>query len=132
MRDPPMPVSRPGNACDDRAMILGPEGMRDLQSRADSLNEEARNRQWKPGRLDRKALAMLSRAEGTVISRDAIIEMLNEMGARRMCQMDARLVTLVMDSAAAQDLESVAELPEAEEALRAVAGLVRSLARPRA
>jgi hypothetical protein len=36
------------------------------------------------------------------------------------------LVTLLIDSAAAQDLPDIAALPEAQEALLAVAGFVRT------
>ncbi|WP_157876768.1 hypothetical protein [Streptomyces graminilatus] len=103
--------------------------MRDLRARAECLSTEAGNRRWKPGRSDRKALAILGRAAGPVIPREAIEEMLIGMGARGVNRMDDRLVTLLIDSAAAQDLPDIAESPEAQEALLAVAGFVRTAVR---
>ncbi|MFI9829672.1 hypothetical protein ACIHIX_18505 [Streptomyces sp. NPDC051913] len=110
-------------------MMLGADGMLDLQARAEGLSADARSRRWKPGRSDRKALAILNRANGAVVPREAITEMLDEMGARGVNRMDARLITLLVDSAAAQDLPSVAALPETQQALSAVAALVHAVAR---
>lgn len=111
-------------------MVLGAEGMRALQARAEFLSAAFRNRQWNPGRPDRKALAILKRSDGEVIPREAITAMLKEIRAHSVTQMDARLLTLLVDSAAAQDLPSIAALPEAQQALRAVATVVRLVATP--
>lgn len=110
-------------------MMLGTEGMRNLQARAEGLSADSRNSRWKPGRYDRMALAILNRACGTMVPREAITEMLDEIGARGVNRMDARLITLLIDSAAAQDLPSVAALPETQQALHAVAELVHAVAR---
>lgn len=100
-----------------------------MQARAEALSAESRSRRWKPGRSDQKALAILNRADGTMVSREAITEMLDEVGARGVNRMDARLISLLVDSAAAQDLPSIAALPEAQQALHAVADLVHAVAR---
>ncbi|MBW1597261.1 hypothetical protein [Streptomyces sp. JJ38] len=84
--------------------------------------------QWTPGRSDLKALKMLGPREGTEIPQEAIGDMLATLDVHHLNRMDGRLVALLVDSGAAQDLPSVAALPEAQEALRVVADLVRAVA----
>ncbi|WP_129292071.1 hypothetical protein [Streptomyces lydicus] len=102
---------------------LGPDGMRDLQERAEGLSADLACGQWKPNRFDKRALRKLA---GT--DRDAITSMFIELGPRQGNKMTSRLVTLLANSAAAQDMPSIAELPEAQEALSAVSSVIRSAA----
>ncbi|MEJ8652789.1 hypothetical protein WKI65_33185 [Streptomyces sp. MS1.AVA.3] len=106
--------------------------MRDLQARAEGLSVDLASGQWKPNRFDKRALRKLTGADGPVIHRDGItsmfIELYDKHGPWQVNKMTSRLVTLLANSAAAQDLPSIAELPEAQEALSAVTSVIRSAA----
>ncbi|MFD4480434.1 hypothetical protein ACFWPU_30565 [Streptomyces sp. NPDC058471] len=106
--------------------------MRDLQARAEDLSADLASGQWKPNRFDRRALLQLTGAEDPVIDREAILTMFDELykehGPRQLNKMTSQLTTLLMNTAAAQDLPSIAALPEAQEALGAVRSLVQSAA----
>ncbi|MGW0672542.1 hypothetical protein [Streptomyces sp. NPDC002746] len=111
---------------------LGRDGMRDLQARAETLSADLTSGQWGPYHFDKRALRKLSSAESPVLHREAIVTMFNELydshGPRQINKMTGQLTTLLIDTAAAQDLPSAAALPEGQEALRAVCPLVRSTA----
>lgn len=111
---------------------LGRDGRRDLQARAETLSADLASGHWRPNRFDKRALRKLSGTEDTVIGREAIVAMFNELhderGPRQINKMTERLTVLLMNTAAAQDLPSIAALPEGQEALRAVRSLVRSAA----
>jgi len=111
---------------------LGRDGMRDLQARAEDLSADLASGAWKPNRFDRRALLKLAGTDGPVIDREAIVTMFDQLyaerGPRQLNRMTGRLTTLLMDTAAAQDLPSIAALPEGQEALGVVRALVRSAA----
>ncbi|MFJ5733948.1 hypothetical protein [Streptomyces microflavus] len=111
---------------------LGRDGMRDLRARAESLSTDLASGHGRPNRFDKRALRNLSGAEDTVINREVIVAVFNELyderGPRQVNKMTGRLTELLMDTAAAQDLSWIAALPEGQEALRAVRSPVRSTA----
>ncbi|MFD5443639.1 MULTISPECIES: hypothetical protein [Streptomyces] len=68
--------------------------MRDLHARAETLSADLASGHWRPNRFDKRALRKLSGTEDTVIDREAIVTMFNELyderGPRQINKMMGR------------------------------------------